>query len=52
MSKEQPPLKDWNAMEPDEQTTLRVEYGHYLDTLPQPARSKARSTASGAGFGK
>jgi hypothetical protein len=34
MSKEQPPLKDWSLLEPDEQTALRVEYGYYLDTLP------------------
>jgi hypothetical protein len=34
MSKEQPPIKDWNALDPDEQTALRVEYGYDLDTLP------------------
>jgi hypothetical protein len=30
----EPPLKDWNDLDPDEQTAIRVEYGHYLDSLP------------------
>lgn len=28
------PVRDWNSLSPDEQTRLRVEYGHWLDRLP------------------
>jgi hypothetical protein len=27
-------LRDWNQLHPDEQTSVRVEYGRYLDSLP------------------
>ncbi len=26
--------RSWDDLSADEQTALRVEYGHYLDTLP------------------
>ena len=42
MSKEQPPLRDWRSLEPDEQTALRVEYGYYLDTLPPTCSLEAK----------
>ena len=27
-------LRDWDSLEPDEQTSIQVEYGYYLDRLP------------------
>ena len=27
-------LRDWDNLEPEQQTRIRVEYGYYLDTLP------------------
>ena len=27
-------LRDWESLEPEEQTHIQVEYGYYLDTLP------------------
>ena len=27
-------LRDWNSLDSDEQTAIRVEYGLFLDTLP------------------
>jgi hypothetical protein len=27
-------LRDWDSLDPDEQTRLRVEFGHWLDQLP------------------
>jgi hypothetical protein len=26
--------RDWDSLDVDEQTVLRIEYGHYLDALP------------------
>ena len=34
MSAPDQPLRDWDELGPDQQTTLRVEFGHWLDTLP------------------
>lgn len=28
------PLRAWDKLSGDEQTALRIEYGHYLDRLP------------------
>lgn len=28
------PLRDWKALDSEEQIALRVEYGHWLDTQP------------------
>ena len=27
-------LRDWDSLNEAEQTAVRIEYGHYLDTLP------------------
>jgi len=27
-------LRDWDSLDPDEQTAIRIEYGRYLDSLP------------------
>ena len=27
-------LRDWDSLEPEEQTSIRVEYSYYLDTQP------------------
>jgi hypothetical protein len=27
-------LRDWDSLEAEEQTSIQVEYGYYLDTLP------------------
>jgi hypothetical protein len=27
-------LRDWNTIDTGEQTRIRIEYGHYLDSLP------------------
>ena len=27
-------MRDWDARDTDEQIALRIEYGHYLDSLP------------------
>lgn len=34
MTEQHPPLRDWDSLDPDEQTAIRVEYGHWLDSLP------------------
>jgi hypothetical protein len=35
MSAKDKPLRDWNSIEAHEQTAIRIEYGYYLDSLPQ-----------------
>ena len=27
-------LRDWDSLDSDEQTAIRIEYGRYLDSLP------------------
>jgi hypothetical protein len=27
-------MRDWDTLDTEEQTTLRIEYGYYLDSLP------------------
>jgi hypothetical protein len=27
-------LRDWSQLHPDEQNSVRIEYGRYLDSLP------------------
>lgn len=27
-------LRDWNSLDAEEQTAIRIEYGRYLDSLP------------------
>jgi hypothetical protein len=34
MNDPQAPIRTWSSLDPDEQTTLRIEYGYYLDSLP------------------
>ena len=34
MTEEYSDLRDWNTLESEEQTRIRIEYGHYLDSLP------------------
>jgi hypothetical protein len=35
IQREQSPLpQSWNDLDPDQQTALQVEYGHWLDALP------------------
>jgi hypothetical protein len=34
MTESTPRLRDWAALAPEEQTALRVEYGHWLDSQP------------------
>ncbi|MBP7711604.1 MAG: hypothetical protein KA217_03945 [Gammaproteobacteria bacterium] len=29
-----PELRPWDSLAKDEQTRLRIDYGHYLDSLP------------------
>jgi hypothetical protein len=36
------PLRDWNRLDPEEQTRLQVEYGRYLDTLPPTCSLEAK----------
>ena len=34
MTKAENGLRDWSTLSSDEQTSIRVEYGYYLDGLP------------------
>jgi hypothetical protein len=34
MSDKSKTLRDWDSLDSDEQTAIRIEYGRYLDSLP------------------
>ena len=34
MNNEKSELRPWKTLDPEEQTDLRVVFGHFLDTLP------------------
>lgn len=35
-------LREWNRLDIEEQTTLRIEYGHYPDLLPTTCSLETR----------
>ncbi|EAR09932.1 hypothetical protein [Reinekea blandensis] len=34
--------QEWSALTPEEQTTLQIEFGHFLDTLPPTCSMDAK----------
>jgi hypothetical protein len=34
VSSDHPELRDWETLTQEEQIEIRIEYGHYLDSLP------------------
>lgn len=37
-----PALRDWNSLDEDEQTALRVAFGRHLDSLPPTCSLEAK----------
>ncbi|MGD8557623.1 MAG: hypothetical protein PVJ14_09715 [Chromatiales bacterium] len=35
MKREKNKLRDWESLEPEQRTSIQIEYGYYLDTLPK-----------------